>query len=81
MRSLLRSAGTLNPDLTVDTLRGQLALDENRDRRAAQIFAYVTRREPMNLDAWVLLAQATQQNDRQTFARAIRVIGKLDRIK
>lgn len=81
VRSLLRSAGTLNPDLTVDTLRGQLALDENRDRRAAQIFASVTRREPMNLDAWVLLAQATQQNDRQTFARAIRVIGKLDRIK
>jgi predicted Zn-dependent protease len=81
VRSLLRSAGTLNPDLTVDTLRGQLALDENRDRQAAQIFASVTRREPMNLDAWVLLAQATQQNDRQTFARAIRVIGKLDRIK
>jgi predicted Zn-dependent protease len=81
VRSLLRSAGTLNPDLTVDTLRGQLAIDENQDRRAAQIFASVTRREPMNLGAWVLLAQATQQNDRQTFAHAIRVIGKLDRIK
>jgi hypothetical protein len=81
VRSLLHSAGTLNPDLTVDTMRGQLALDENQNRRATQIFTSVTRREPMNLAAWVLLAQATQRSDPQTFARAIRVIGKLDRIK
>jgi predicted Zn-dependent protease len=81
-RSLLNSAGTLNPDLTVDMLRGQLALDENDNRRAAQILASVTRREPMNLDAWVLLAQATQTGDRQAFARAIRAVGTLDpRIK
>jgi predicted Zn-dependent protease len=81
-RSLLNSAGTLNTDLTVDTLRGQLALDENNNRRAEQILDSVTRREPMNLDAWVLLAQATQTGDRQAFARAIRAVGTLDpRIK
>jgi hypothetical protein len=81
-RALIRSAGTLNPDLTVDTLRGELALDQNQDQLAARIIGSVTRREPMNLDAWVLLAQATQHGDRGTFARAIRAVGKLEpRIK
>jgi hypothetical protein len=81
-RSLIRSASTLNPDLTVDALRGELALDQNQNRRAAQIIGSVTQREPMNLDAWVLLAQATQHGNQKTFALAIRTIGKLDpRIK
>jgi predicted Zn-dependent protease len=77
-RSLIRSAGTLNPDLTVDTLRGELALEQNQNRRAARIIGTVTQREPMNLDAWVLLAQATQHGDQRTFALALRTIGKLE---
>jgi predicted Zn-dependent protease len=77
-RSLLGSAGTLNPDLTVDVLRGQLAYDESHNRQATQILESVTRREPMNLDAWVLLAQATQQDNRAIFARALVVITRLE---
>jgi predicted Zn-dependent protease len=81
-RSLIRSAGTLNPDLTLDTLRGELALDQNQNRRAARIIGSVTRSEPMNLDAWALLAEATQRGNQRTFALAIHAIGKLDpRIK
>jgi predicted Zn-dependent protease len=76
-RSLLGSAGALNPDLTVDTLRGQLALDQNQSRRALQILESVTRREPMNLDAWVLLAQATQRGNQRIFTHAIAVLGRL----
>jgi predicted Zn-dependent protease len=77
-RSLIRSAGVLNPDLTVDTLRGELALDQNQNRLAAQIIGSVTHREPMNLEAWVLLAQATQQGDPRTLSLAVRTIGRLD---
>jgi predicted Zn-dependent protease len=77
-RSLIRSAGTLNPDLTVDTLRGELALDQNQNRRAARIIGSVTRSEPMNIAAWVLLAEATQHRDERTFALAVRTVGKLE---
>jgi predicted Zn-dependent protease len=59
VRSLLASAGTLNPDLTVDELRGQLAALQHQPARAVAILVSVTRREPDNLDAWVALAQAT----------------------
>jgi predicted Zn-dependent protease len=57
-RSLLSSAGNLNPDLGVELLRGQLALDQRRAVPAERIFESVTRREPLNLQAWVKLAYA-----------------------
>ncbi len=58
-QALLRSAGTLNPDLQVDLLRGQAALLEHDRTRATRIVQSVVRREPMNLEAWLLLAEAT----------------------
>jgi predicted Zn-dependent protease len=78
-RALLRSAGTLNPDLTPDILRGQLAVDLNQNVAAERILGNVVREEPMNLDAWVQLAlAATQNGDRPTFLRAGRVVAKLE---
>lgn len=78
-RALLRSAGTLNPDLTPDILRGQLAIDLNQNVAAERILGKVVRQEPMNLEAWVQLAfAATQNGDRPTFVRAGRVVAKLE---
>jgi hypothetical protein len=62
VRALLRGAGTLNPDLQVQLLRGRLALLENDRARAVGIFRDATRREPMNVQAWLLLAEAAYGN-------------------
>jgi predicted Zn-dependent protease len=58
--SLLSAAGTLNPDSQVGLLRGRAALAENDRPRAVRIIEDVTRREPMNLQAWLLLAEASR---------------------
>ncbi len=57
-RSLLSSAGTLNPDQTVDILRGVLQVRTQQFAAAQRTLLAVTRREPMNIDAWVQLAFA-----------------------
>jgi predicted Zn-dependent protease len=75
--SLLGSASTLHPDRTIDLLRGIVAQDRNHRSRAVRIFAQVTREEPMNLDAWVYLAQAAG-NDKALVQRAVVQIGILD---
>ena len=61
-RSLLSSAGTLNPDQTVDILRGVLQLRTQQYAAAERTLLAVTRREPMNIDAWVQLAFAAGRN-------------------
>jgi hypothetical protein len=76
--SLLTSAGWLNPDSEVDVLRGRLALLNNDAGQAEGIFAEVTRSEPMNLEAWVLLAQATLHGNHAVFEHAIGEISRLD---
>lgn len=58
-RSLLRSAGTLNPDRFVDILRAKLASDQGLHERAVSILQSVTRAEPSNLEAWSELVLAT----------------------
>lgn len=52
IRSLLASAGSLNPDRTVDLLRARLAVDENNYPAAVRILEAVTRSEPENVFAW-----------------------------
>jgi predicted Zn-dependent protease len=54
--SLLHAAAFLNPDTRVDILRAQLALDRGERRQAARILSSVVQKEPMNLQAWFLLA-------------------------
>jgi predicted Zn-dependent protease len=61
-RSLLGSAGTLNPDLTVNILQGVLELRTGRYAAAERTLLSITRREPMNIDAWVQLAFAAARN-------------------
>jgi predicted Zn-dependent protease len=56
--ALLRAAGTLNPDSTVDLLRAVVALREHQQQRAVPIIEAVAAREPMNVEAWTLLAEA-----------------------
>ena len=65
----LRAAAGLNPDLQVDVLRGQLAIDQGNLAQARRILTSVTRREPQNLAAWVQLARASA-NDRVSFFAA-----------
>ncbi len=77
-RSLLSSAGTLNPDLTVDLLRGQLALDQHHSAAAERILESVTRREPLNFLAWTQLAfAAARRGDRRTLVVAARHLSAL----
>jgi predicted Zn-dependent protease len=75
--SVLRAAGTLNPDSAVDLLRGTVALREHQQQRAAHIFEAIVAREPMNLEAWVLLAQAAF-GDGPLVNQALSHIGLLD---
>jgi hypothetical protein len=55
-RSLLDSAGTLNPDRTVDLLRARLAADQHHYAAAVRILESITRSEPQNVLAWEQLA-------------------------
>lgn len=56
IRSLLDTAGTLNPDQSVNLLRGRVASARGRIVQARQIFLSVARAEPQNLEAWLQLA-------------------------
>jgi predicted Zn-dependent protease len=77
-RSLLSSAASLNPDLTIELLRGQLALDQGRKAAAERAIASVTRREPLNLSAWTqLLYAAGAARDTRTVVLAGRHINLL----
>jgi predicted Zn-dependent protease len=72
-RSLLGSAATLNPDLTVDILRAEVAIDRHRAAVAVRVLQSVTRREPQNLNAWAQLALAAAgAGDRELTALAAR---------
>ncbi len=75
--SLLAGASTLNPDRQIDLLRGIVALDRSQDSRALQIFDRLTRQEPLNINAWVDLAEAGH-DDRGLLERALVQIALLD---
>jgi predicted Zn-dependent protease len=77
-RTLLHSARTLNPDLTVDILRGELALDQGHPAVAVRALQSVTRREPQNLQAWVQLTFASAKaGDRALTVSAARHVSAL----
>jgi predicted Zn-dependent protease len=76
-RSLLSSASTLNPDRQVEVERGMLALVRGHSARAVAILEGITREEPMNLVAWVDLAQAAY-GTAQVEPRAVRQLSLLD---
>jgi len=74
--SLLHAAGTLNPDRTVDILRGDLALDVNDLAGARRALLPVVKAEPENLVAWFALAQAST-DDPRTAAMAYSALARL----
>lgn len=76
--SLLRSAGTLNPDSTVDLLRARLAIRRHEPGRAKRIVEGVTQREPKNIEAWYTLAEVSG-NDPRTLVLALKRVNELER--
>jgi|SRR5579884_207077 len=77
-RADLDAAATLNPDLTVDVLRGELAAGRHDLARAIAILRSVTAREPLNLSAWAQLGfAAARAGDRRLLAVAGRHIASL----
>jgi len=74
--ALLRSAGWLNPDRTVDVLRGRLLLDEGRAGAARAALLKVALAEPRNAAAWVAFGSAAA-GDRQAFLLALAHVHEL----
>ncbi|MGO9960657.1 MAG: hypothetical protein ACLP50_32560 [Solirubrobacteraceae bacterium] len=60
---LLDGAGTLNPDRDIDLLRSQAQSRAGRSEAAMRSALAVARAEPLNIDAWTVLAFAAQQVD------------------
>ncbi len=76
-RSLLSAAGSLNPDSQVEVLSGRLAYVENERSSAVSIFENVLRREPANVQVWLLLSEAAS-NDQRLVDRAFVQVTRLD---
>lgn len=77
-RSLLSPAATLNPDRNIDLLRAQLAVREGRRPAAIVILRRTAADEPLNLNAWLALAQAALGHDRRLLAVAVAHLAQLD---
>ena len=60
---MLDTAGTLNPDRDIALLRSQALTRAGRDAAAVRTAQSVTRAEPLNIDAWTVLAFAAQPID------------------
>ena len=60
---LLDTAGTLNPDRDIALLRSQALTRAGRGAAAVRTAQSVTRAEPLNIDAWTVLAFAAQPID------------------
>ena len=73
----LNAAAWLNPDREVDILRGRLALLQHEPARSEHILLGVTRSEPMNLEAWVYLAQAAFPRDPKVLQKAVIALARL----
>jgi predicted Zn-dependent protease len=73
----LDAAAFLNPDRSVQILRGRLALSQGHPGKARRVLDGVVSAEPQNLEGWIWLVGAAV-GDRRTGARALRHIGVLD---
>ncbi len=62
-RSLLDSAGTLNPDRTVQLLRAKVAFERGQNRQAIAMIEGVGRVEPDNRSVWGLLIGPATKSD------------------
>jgi hypothetical protein len=73
---VLKAAGELNPDRTVDILRAQLQAKQGRRPAAERLLLSVIHSEPMNLLAWFALAAAA--TDKSTVSLAFVRIAHLE---
>ena len=76
-QSLLDGASSLNPDRTIELLRGDLALRAGETARGVQIFQQLTREEPENLEAWLGIAHGSRGRSQLLFG-ALRRAAVLD---
>ncbi len=60
---LLDTAGTLNPDRDIALMRSQAQSRAGRNAAAVRTAQAATRAEPLNIDAWTVLAFAAQSTD------------------
>lgn len=61
-RASLAEAATLNPDQGVDLLRAQLESRAGDSRAALRLASQVSRHEPENINAWLLIAVVAHRN-------------------
>lgn len=61
-RAALRDAAILNPDQGVNLLRAQLDSRAGDSRAGLRLAAQVARREPQNINAWLLIAVLAHPN-------------------
>lgn len=73
----LKAASWLNPNRHLDVLRGRIALLEDHRSQAEAILLGVARSEPMNVEAWVYLAQAAIGRDPAMLREAVRNVDRL----
>ena len=74
----LKDAELLNPETRWDLYRGSAWQARNRSRWAARVIEGVVRREPDNLEAWVVLGLATKEIDPRRSAQAERETARLN---
>lgn len=60
---VLDRASTLNPDRTIDVLRGETYVHVGDKAAAERVMKSVVRDEPMNVDAWIVLGIAADPSD------------------
>ncbi|MDQ6821452.1 MAG: hypothetical protein M3076_14145 [Actinomycetota bacterium] len=75
--ALLRSAATLNPDDTLALLRGRAELLAGQPGRAITTLKNLARQEPLNIEAWIWLAEAAGGKG-PLYQQAIRHVERLD---
>jgi predicted Zn-dependent protease len=75
--SLLSSASTLDPDKEVSILKAALAASQSEPLQARRILETVGREEPLNINAWDLLAQVAGDDAKLEF-RALAHVAELD---
>jgi hypothetical protein len=74
--SLLRAAGQLNPDRTVDLLRSQLDVRQGHSAQGRAVALSVTQAEPQNIQAWIAYGRASP-DDPAGFGEALRHLNEL----
>ncbi len=72
-RASLEEAAMLNPDQGVNLLRSQLDSRAGDSRLALRLAAQVARREPQNINAWLLIAFLAHRNSATYRTAAARI--------